>query len=326
MDEYAVKQAYDTIRPSADGRKRMIENILSVRGNVSPGSMVFRRPAVIAAVLCMLLLAGCAAYAYVQSLESLKLADLEATDWIAEGAAISPQGPADSPCNLAWNEYYEFAMGYDPDGTIRSTIEDVHNAPGIPSPYTEYACYTQEMMEKLDEIAAKYSLTLLGEFIYVNEFDELYEAAGIETIFQANILFNTDMDWSYHRGEGTFKIIAWGKLLGLEPQWPHRFTYFYLRNKTDSFHKSEFLPIGDIESYEQWDYTTEEGQELLLAVSDNYALIITETEESYITIQLINDVDGGTQFGLLDVDNPAPEPFNKKAIEAIAEIFDFSQV
>lgn len=325
MDNEWIKIAFDSIQPDEDVRVKLLHDILQKEASEAEKQPFTRTRLVCAVVVCVIVLVGCAAY--VLSLDNYKLVELNYKDSRFEkGVGISLQGPVDSVCNIAYEEFHAFIEEYDPDGEIRKTFDDIHNIPGIQSPYSEYGCFTQDIVDKLDEIAQKYDLTLLGDAEVFNEYEELFEDVGIDSVFNKNILFNTDHNWSYHRQEGTFKISAWGKLLGNEPQWPYRFQFFYMRNMKNSFHNAEFLPIGEINDYELWEYTTNSGQELLLAVSDDFALLITETEESYITIQLINDIHGTVPYGTLEVNEAAPEKFDKAAIEAIAEIFDFTKI
>ena len=74
---------------------------------------------------------------------------------------ISLQGYVGSPEYEAFVEWSQFTASYDPDHAI---LMEVGNMPiGIDSVYAGvYGCYTQEMVDKLLEVADKYGLILHG--------------------------------------------------------------------------------------------------------------------------------------------------------------------
>lgn len=76
---------------------------------------------------------------------------------------ITPYGRSGDAIQQALKEWYEFQESYDPDYLLATNEPDI---PGIPNQYEyTYSCYTQEMVDKVDEIAAKYNLKLLDEWI-----------------------------------------------------------------------------------------------------------------------------------------------------------------
>lgn len=76
---------------------------------------------------------------------------------------ITPYGRSGDAIQQALKEWYEFQESYDPDGALLTDEPDI---PDIPNQYEyTYSCYTQEMVDKVDEIAAKYNLKLLKEWI-----------------------------------------------------------------------------------------------------------------------------------------------------------------
>ena len=119
----------------------------------------------VAAVIgLMLLLVGCMV-AYVLRLQDLKVAEYRPTTptvydengdvislpTIAPRTQITLQG-ANQEALAEWNS---FCRDYDPDGAIVTANDN--NELGIPNPYyIPYGCYSQEMVDKLNEIVQKY--------------------------------------------------------------------------------------------------------------------------------------------------------------------------
>lgn len=113
---------------------------------------------------------------------------------------ISLMGYADSPGYKAIAEWDEFLLGYDTDGELRRAIGN--NWPDIENKYFfYYRAYTQEMADKLDEIAEKYDLTLHTESVAYDA-DELMEVVAGGSFISGDI---TPMS-GYVYEDGTFKL------------------------------------------------------------------------------------------------------------------------
>ena len=103
-------------------------------------------------------------------------------------------------------------------------------------------------------------------------------------------------------------------LLGENSPWNHSIQYgCYSVMKTDF--DDVFLNVGDIETYRQWEYTTWNGMQALLALSSEKALVIADNGTAFITINILNPVIGD-----------AEQMMTKEALEAFADTFDFSFV
>ena len=140
----------------------------------SQGHKSLRRPLLIAAVITLtLLLVGCAVV-YALRLQDMSIGKETYTQNFADdGRAIEPTektrdiitlyGHSGDPVQLAMKEWYEYLQTYDPDGILMDNNPD---HPEIPNQYEyTYSCYTPDMVAKVDEIAAKYNLKLLEEWI-----------------------------------------------------------------------------------------------------------------------------------------------------------------
>ena len=154
-----------------------------------------RRPVLIAAIIgLLLLLMGCAAYFYslkqlviidhanqvVATVQDYKqelppegttetLPEKNAGPFVAE-KVLSLQGYEGSPSYNALQEWWEYAIDY----TIQNPELRFSSNYQRPEAYTKYPCYSQDMVDKVDEICSKYGLHLLGKSTFITD------AAGME--------------------------------------------------------------------------------------------------------------------------------------------------
>lgn len=160
------------------------------------------RAVLIAAVIALaLLLVGCAV-AYVLSLESLKVGELVTAD---DGAfsyqLISLQGVN----REALEKWQSFLAEYDPDGEIAGEYD--RGGVEIPENYYEaYGCYSQEMVDKLEELAKEYDLKLLGETATCQAWQSqvLFDALSIDPLWDGE----AEYLGGYFYREGTFNMDA----------------------------------------------------------------------------------------------------------------------
>ena len=71
------------------------------------------------------------------------------------------------------------------------------------------------------------------------------------------------------------------------------------------------MELGELESWTEWNYTTENGAELLLAQNGRRALILADRPESFVVLEV---------HGSYRATN------RKDSLETIAEIFDFTAI
>lgn len=290
----------------------------------SQGHKSLRRPLLIAAVITLtLLLVGCAVV-YALRLQDMSIGKETYTQNFADdGRAIEPTektrdiitlyGHSGDPVQLAMKEWYEYLQTYDPDGILMDNNPD---HPEIPNQYEyTYSCYTPDMVAKVDEIAAKYNLKLLEEWIPFQAWqsDIILAETGIGSFVLpesgAKISrisgmyyppYNFDMDIELTTDKLDTKL--WGTI-----------TY----TRKDYFPRA--FPGGmDLSLFEQWDYTAPDGTPLLLALSSKgSAYIIAEPENA----MLIYSIDGNFSGGAYPT---AEEVMTREQLESVAEIFDYS--
>lgn len=217
-------------------------------------------------------------------------------------------GYTDSPEYMAAAEWKAFENSYDPDGSILAQVDpegpaDAH----LPEKYDHYNVYTPEMAGELERIAAKYGLTLYGNF-----------AGEIPASFVEKLIVNDDTEFSdsaynsmlggYMFDDGTFNID------GIFDASAGRLSVNYqFRRSVKGVFDPTFLNIGDIESYQEQALVTDSGVPYIAALSEQQAVLIAEFESCFVCINVMGGTDEGITFDdLKDLANT----FNFSVIES----------
>lgn len=284
-----------------------------------------RRPLLVAAAIAAaLLLVGCG-IVYALRLQDMSIGKATYTQRFDDkGKAIdpveksmdiiTPYGRSGDAIQQALKEWYEFQESYDPDYLLATNEPDI---PDIPNQYEyTYSCYTQEMVDKVNEIAAKYDLKLLEEWIPFQRYqsDIFLEETGIQSLLLpdsgAQITGMAGMLYPPYNFSMEFNLVT-------ENAGTLMTSYGYARK--DYFPRA--FPGGmDIDAYEQWDHTTPGGTKLLLALSGKgQGEIIAEQENAMIMIS----IDGNRATSHTAYPD-ASEVMTKAELESIADQFDYS--
>ncbi len=209
--------------------------------------------------------------------------------------AISLSGYAASPESKALAEWEEFLNGYDPDKAILHQVGNYLD-PAL-SKYLNYLVYTQDMADKLEEIAAKYGLKLHTQFIDLYEHPE---ALGPLADFAQE---GAEAGWMYMYEDGSchFDGSAYVEGQGIVDLQFQRAVKGIFNDVT--------LNIGDVTEYRQWNYQTACGVEVVLALGPTKALIYADLPDNFALLNVLC----GTESGLTQAN-----------LEALAECFDYS--
>lgn len=291
----------------------------------APKTRGLRRPLLVAAAIAAaLLLVGCG-IVYALRLQDMSIGKASYTQRFDDkGKAIdpveksldiiTPYGRSGDAIQQALKEWYEFQESYDPDYLLATNEPDI---PDIPNQYEyTYGCYTQEMVDKVDEIVAKYNLKLLDVPIVFQRYqsDIFLEETGIQSLLlpdsNAQMLELVGELFLPYNIYMEFQIAT----ENADSPWGH---YCYTRK--------DYFPEGvakrmDLSSYEQWDHTTPDGTKLLLALSSKgQGEIIAEQENAMIMIS----IDGNRSLSHSRYPD-ASEVMTKAELESIADQFDYS--
>lgn len=298
----------------------------------STKNKTLHKPLLIAAIIgLLLLLVGCAAYFYsLKQLVVLDHADEVITnveeckqEMIPEGTsetlpAITPglfvaeqvlslQGYEGSPAYKALQEWLTYATEY----TIQNPELRFSDEFQRPEAYTKYPCYSQEMVDKVDEICSKYGLHLLGKSLFITD------AEGMEENGLSGVLYEEVIPLCFYGHlyqDGSF--IASGEL---EFSGDYEKTVqFQMHNiKKDAFY-TVHLGLNNVSDYVQWNYTTQDGYNALLALNDKTGLIFVENEGRFISIIIDEVPDSNMVFTGI----PNEKPF----LEMICDCFVFHDI
>lgn len=277
------------------------------------------RRGVLAAAVLLCLLIACSATAFAANLFGLKGLILNGTDGVAPAVATGPQnsggGESAQPATLislqgfsgsdeykAAMEWSSFLATYDQDGAL---LAKVGNGPtGLPEKYSQYLVYTQEMADRLDEIAAKYHLKLHSSIEVFSSKEEFYARAGVGDFLGP---CNTACG-PYMYEDGTFHIDGTSTLPG-----GRSFGYQIMDCKKGSF-TDTLLNIGNADDYTEWSYQTSGGVTVCLASGPDKCLIFADLPHSFVTVNVLagtaEDSGGVTE----------------ESLQELADSFDFSML
>lgn len=307
MKRRSVQRAYEPIRPDADARERMLQNILH-SSEISPAGKDERhmrkrmKPLVVAAIIAlMVMLMGCAIVIF--GIQDLKIGEhtYKQGDVLdSEGNVlkekyvttdvISLQGIQNTPAFLANQEWLQFTQSYVPE-----LDEYWESDPD----YWAYNVLNQTMVDKVDEICKKYGLDVIGrpwhEHVDCNQFLPLL---GVEN------LLKPESNAELHIPNGRFfeggSFTVYGTLTLPKSQNPVDLTYHYVK-KNVFYDVFAYVPRGDVI---EKNYTTKDNEAILLVQSENSGLIMVDQNNYFITISTTIS--------------------NETSLEQIADQFDFS--
>ena len=284
-----------------------------------------RKMWLIAAVIAlMLLLVGCAVIHFLR-MQDMKVGEYSfyvPTEYDENGNVIPVE--TQEPITLlslqgtnmeALAEWLAFTNSYDQDGTILIEADGTGSEWELPDNYhLTYGCYSQEMVEKLDEIVNKYHLKLLSSYIPLN----YYESSVLLNSLGLKGLVKTDPDVQVEYGDGDFHIEGTFTLnmeirLDMGDWSWEQGSASYRYSLKDYF---DPLTGSMLEShdYTQWDYTRKDGKKVLLVLNEGTARIYADLPKAFISIYLdpVICVDGNEVS------------MTQEALQQLAELFDLS--
>ena len=262
-------------------------------------------------IALMLLLVGCAVI--VMRLQHLTIQE-EASGIPSETSfngepinIISLQGFMGTDSYAAFQEWQDFLSTYDLDKSILYANNDFQT----PDAYFSYSCYSQEMIDKIDEICEKYHLQPLGKPWFFDRGEDVFNSVGIESVLSEKARTGLESSSGYCYADGTFDIEG---TLELRGKWNELVSYSLRSVQKTSF---DGVPrnIGDVDAYDQWNYTMADGTTVLLASREEVGLMIVDKQDSFVTVGIDVFANGGFLGNV---------PQERAFLEEVCEEFDFT--
>lgn len=292
------------------------------------------RPFLIAAVIAMmLLLTGCAV-AYVLHMQDLKVGDDQLTTPVfneylefqgnetIHQQVLTIAGVKGSPGYLAAQEWFAFEKAYDPDYAIADSLRG--NYPEYPHQYDAYGPYTQEMVDKLDEIAAKYNLKLQGPKLDIHLGRRLYPELGIKSILMPDSGAVADIGSVTGFEGGSLYINHFTmKMPKEEGQWPNSMLLSLNYSRKDCL-DTRFIYLDDTNDWQEWTYATASGQKVLMMMSPSQYIgwIVYDREDAVISVRVpVRDDVNYSENGKNWVESTY---MTRWQFEQVADAIDFS--
>ena len=297
-----------------------------------------RRPVLIAAIIAMLLmLVGCAVV-YVLRMKEIHIGQQQTYQDVFEydpdtGEAIAYVGQetvTEEVLTLAGiqgsrnyqaaQEWFAFKQEYDPDHSIIIKLQSEGRVPEFPAEYAAYNIYTQEMKDKLDEIIQKYDLKLIGQTVPFRTEELVCKALGLENILVPGSNAIMELDYAGYQECGNLNM-DFGVILP-DDDLKTQCHIFYMHK--DAF-TEDVISLGEMETWEEWKYTTASGEEVLIFRSseDWRGYIFCDMPNYTVTLRytFIHEMYGNDADGNMTIDR---EFMTDQQIERLADTIDFS--
>ena len=213
---------------------------------------------------------------------------------------ISMQGLQGSPEYQATKEWQDFLSVYDIEGAILA--ETGNSSTGYGELTLFYQVYNQEMYDKLVEIADKYDLKLHSELNMVSIEEVNYRVGG--TFIADGLLYGN----GYIYENGTLQL-GGDTVINGEP------VIMQLRRAVKGTLDEPVLNIGNGEEYQEVQYETSCGEQVLLALGADKALIYADFEQCFVLVNIL----AGTEPWLL-----ADTTINMDDLKRVADAIDFT--
>lgn len=272
-----------------------------------------KRLFLIAAVLSMLLLAGCAAV--LVGLQKISMGRVTFPQYSQPGWTmdlVSSNGYVDSVNYRATREWLDFITSYDKDRALEQE-KDANSYTALED-YRVYNCYTPQMQEKVDEICQKYGLQLAGPVYFTGEPEEVFPAVGIPSMMHNSDMFS--LSGSLYYRSGSFSMVGMVEhcFEGRSTSDSILFTYTCDRK---SIFFPDYVILRDMDTVDSWEYTAWDGTDLILVQSPTRGVIAADAGDFFISVTL--DFRYSSPEGEVDAHNPC----SREDFEWIADDFTY---
>lgn len=229
---------------------------------------------------------------------------------------LAASGMKNSPNFLAVAEWYAFIQEFDPDNAIQNAYYSSPDRPKYPEIYSAYWPYDQKMVDKLDELAEKYDLKLLGSVKQFQYESEYLDAIGLESVLRKDAPVKILFQNGHRYNGGNFGCVFDLEPLENQAEWPEFICGNLNYYRKDNLDTRFWMARSGQESVE-WNYITSSGRELL----------VVSTPADYSTVIFCDRDDATLVLTLSTLRKPQGDVLSTaltlEQVEAILNSFDF---
>lgn len=298
------------------------------RESARPAAGRNRMILIAAAIALAALLVGCG-IVYVLNMQNLKLGnqqitqerwDNENTEMVEETVnlqVLTLSGIKGTSYYQAALDWYEFMHSYDPDGSIQmaTNCDELH----IWGDYDFYSPYSQVMVDKIDEIAKTYNLTLLGPWVVQNGNESVLSNLGIKSLLTKNANAISENISISATENGHFHADFTIHPTDQNNAWPYMPIVSYFYTPRDCFNPA-IIELNDTGDWEEEKYTTAAGNHLLIlrSPSDWRSWIFCDRIDAMVYLRM------ETIWEVYSDDGVIQQPMTNAELHEILDLIDFS--
>lgn len=215
------------------------------------------------------------------------------------------QGSAEFQASAEWARHLEEL--YENGDNLLSPGEECNI-------YTQYGAHSPQARADLDKLLNKYSLTLPSNMVYFRGISGLYELLGIQGFLpESGAAKISPLGGQFYQG-GSFMLVdtvetGSGKNISID-------MYRYVKG---CFIRGTMLR-ADTDRMEEWQYSTADGTEIIVALGPTQSAIFAELKNSFVYINIRsgsdNDDESRSSFGCPSL--------SRYELEQLADSIDFT--
>lgn len=304
----------------------LIENTAATKAN-SLHRKTIRALQIAALISIMLLMMGCAV-AYILHLQDLKIAERTVSvpiydeNYQVQGYQETQQdifsltGLKGTANYNATAEWFAFKDAFDPNNDIQNAYYENPERPTFPEKYDAYWPYSQEMVDKIDALAKKYDLKLLGSLTQYQEEADFLTGIGIPRLLRDDKTTELRFQNGHKYGDGN-----WGCVFELEPtdeteNWPP-YLFGSIKYYDKSYLDTEYWSLYQIDMQNVWNQDTPSGENVLVVFDHTEfgAYVFCDRPEGTILLML-----SSLQKPVGDVES---QQLTREQLEKLINAFDF---
>lgn len=227
----------------------------------------------------------------------------------------------------AAREWFRFMQEYDPDGAKLEAYRKGETDFSVPRKYRHYDPYSQEMVDKLDELSQKYDLKLLPVLEHIettegfgtDQLEVITKKLGMDSMFSPDSeLVCTEVGRVQHNGDGRMDIFSY--VACPQEKWNH-IMYNHL-----CYVSNEYLCTDQINVFpgEEWEYTTSSGAEVIILQGkyEEFSYIICNREDANVILRVKSGYEVYSEYGDGDVYTKG-DYMSREQLEYIADGYNF---